>query len=157
TSGVTATGGDTIDPREGQAWLTEALGAEGDAQRLLLAGDPGAPKRLGEVAELYRRSWETAPPGSSGRLVGLLKAATLAGDPAARARDAREALGGGCDSAASCYALALAALAEGDDREAARAAAGMRGDTEAFARTADAIAALADGDADAYASALAAI
>ncbi len=149
--------GDAIDPREAQAWLTEALAAEGDALRLLLDGDPGAAEQLRAVAGLYRRSWETSPPGSYGRLVGMLKAAVLAGDASASARYAREALGGGCGSAVSCYALALAALVEGDDDAAADAAGGMRGETGAFARTADAIEALARGDADAYRAALGAI
>ena len=112
---------------------------------------------LHEVADLYRRSWEEAPPRAYGRLVGMLKAAVMAGDPAGAASYARVALGPEGDSPASWYALGLAALVEGDDALAARAAEGMRGGSEAFDRTAEAIAALAAGDRERYAEALRAI
>jgi hypothetical protein len=144
-------------PREAQALLGEALSKEGDAQRLLLAGDPAAAEAMREVAELYRRSWEAAPPRSYGRLVGLLKASILAGE-AGDARGAasyvRTQIPGGGDSAASGYVVALAALIEADDALAARSASAMREGGEAFARTADAIEALAERDGDRYARAV---
>jgi hypothetical protein len=151
--------------REHQRLLREAIEREGEARGLLLKGD-GARARaaLGEVAELYRRSWENAPPRSYGRLIGMLKAAVLAGDAGAAAAYAREAVGPGGDSPASWYALGLAALIEGDGPLAARAAMGMREEggrgrsgSDAFRRTAEAIAALAERDRERYARALEAI
>jgi hypothetical protein len=148
-----------------QALLLEAISREGEGHRRLLSGDVGeAAPPLSEAAELYRRSWEAAQPRAFGRLVGMLKAAVLAGDASGAAAYARQALGPQGDSASSWYAVALAALIEGDDELARRAAAGIRegagelraGD-EAFIRTADAIEALADRDADRYARAVAAI
>ena len=55
------------------------------------------------------------------------------------------------------WALALAALADGDDAAARRAADGMLAGSEAFGRAAGAVAALARGDGAAYAAAEAAI
>jgi hypothetical protein len=145
------------DAREAQALLSEALSREGEAQRLLLAGNPGADGAMREVAVLYRRSWEAAPPRSYGRLVGMLKASVLSGD-AALARDsasyARGQIEGEGDSPASCYAVALAALIDGDAPVAARAAEGMRSGSEAFERTSEAIEALALGEGDRFRRAL---
>ena len=69
--------------------------------------------------------------------MAALKSAVLAGEAAevaawARDRLADAALGGeygqpdSCDSPTSCYALAVAALVEGDNALAGRAAEGMR-------------------------------
>ena len=136
--------------------MRDAIAADGEAQRALLAG-ADAREPLGRAARAYRASWEAAPPRSFGRLVGYAKATILAGgDPSAFVR---EQAGEG-DSPPSWWALALAALAAGDDgaaARAARAAEGMRGGSEAFGRAADAVAALARGDRDGYAAALAAI
>ena len=112
---------------------------------------------LREVADLYRRSWEAAPPTAYGRLVGMLKASVLAGEAREAARYARSAVDDEAESPPSWYALALAALVEGDDRLAARAAEQIRGGSDAFDRTADAIAALAARDRGRYAEALRAI
>jgi predicted CoA-binding protein len=57
----------------------------------------------------------------------------------------------------SWWALALAALADGDDDAARRAADGMLAGSEAFGRAAGAVAALARRDRQAYAGMLAAI
>ena len=81
----------------------------------------------------------------------------LAGDGADAAAYVRDALGGACDSPTSCYALALAALAAGDDAAAAEAAEGMREGDGAFDRAAEALAALAAGDAERYGRAVTAI
>ena len=144
--------------KEAQAVLQLALEREGEAQRLLLDGEPGGARALfEEVADLYRRSWEEAPPRSFGRLVGHLKAAVLAGAAEGAAAYVRQALGDEADSPASAYALALAALVDGDDGLAGRAAEGMAEGGEAFARTADAIAGLAERDGAAYERALSAI
>jgi len=159
---------EAVHPSEDRV-LQEAIAADGAAFRAMLAGDlEEARLRLLEAAAGYRRSLAHAPPRSFGRLVAALKSSILAGEPdeaAAWVRDriADAALGGeygqpdSCDSPTSCYALAVAALAQGDNALAGRAAEGMREGDRAFNRTADAIAALARGDAEAYGTAVTAI
>jgi hypothetical protein len=143
------------EPREQQRRLMESLEREGEGYRLLLAGDEGGGReKLAAAAASYRRSWEAAPARAFGRLVGMLKAAILAGEPAEAAAYARRELGGTVDSPASCYALALAALIQDDDAAAAGAANGMRGGGDAFSRTAAAIDSLAAGDGERYRRAL---
>ena len=136
--------------------LREAIATEGRGHAALLAGEPAA-DALQAAAALYRQSWEVAPPASFGRLIGMLKAAVLAGDAVEAARYARAALGPSVESAPAGYALALAALVEADDAAAAGAVAHMRNGSPAMVRAADAIAALAASDADAYGEALRAI
>jgi len=143
---------------DAQELLAEAIRCDGAAQQALLRGDVArAGSLFRAAAERYRASWEAAPPRSFGRLVGLLKASILAGDGGHDAAYVRRALGESCDSPPACYALALAALAQGDDEAALPAIAGMRAGDEAFARTAEAMAALVHGDADGYAAAVEAI
>jgi hypothetical protein len=140
--------------------LLEAIGLEGDAHRALLAGDAAtASERLRAAAARYRASWELAPPRSFGRLIGMLKALVIAGDdPRAEAAYVREEVPEDDASPPAWYALAIAALVEGDDGLARRAAAGMRAaGVEPFERTADAIDALARRDGAAYAAASEAI
>ncbi len=148
------------DPREAQALLAEALSREADAQRMLMAGDPGAAGAMREVADLYRRSWEAAPPRSYGRLIGMLKASVLSGS-GDTAREAaayvRGEIEGAGDSPASSYAVALAALIEGDRTAALRASRGMRSGSEAFERAADGIEAVATGDRERLQEVVAAI
>ena len=141
-----------------QALLLEAMAAEARGQRALLAGDvPGGEQEMRMAAERYRGSWEAAPPTAYGRLVGMLKAAVIAGDAGDEAAYARAELAAAGASPTASYALAIAALVLGDD-DGARAAAGrMRDGSGPFARAADAVAALARGDGSAYATALAAI
>jgi hypothetical protein len=139
-----------------QELLVQAIEAEGRAHRALLAGEPAA-EPLREAAALYRASWEAAPPGSFGRLIGMLKAAVIAGDASAEADYVRGSLDEGADSPAASYARAIAALVEGDDATAGAAVAGMRAGPPAMDRAADAVAALAAGDAAAYADAVRAI
>jgi hypothetical protein len=146
--------------------LREAIAVEARGQRALLAGEP-ADEDLRAAAELYRRSWEVAPPASYGRLIGMLKAAVLAGDAGAAARCAREAIPDDATSPTARYAVAIAALIEGDDAAAARAAEAMRAGAsavradperaEAFLHAAEAIAGLAARDRAAYANAVRAI
>lgn len=137
-----------------QAHLLEALEREGEAQRLLLEGDEGAAKaRFREVADLYRRSWDEAPPTAFGRLTGMLKAAILTGGGAEEAAFARTEIGT-AETPAAAYALALAALVEGDDETAGGAARAMADGDDAFGRTGAAIAALASGDRERYAEAV---
>lgn len=145
---------------EDRRLLSEAIAFEAAAQQALLRGDRDRAQGLFRTAaDRYRASWECAPPRSFGRLVGLLKAAILAGEAGHDAAYVRQALQESCDSPPSCYALAVAALVQGDDERAASAASGMRTaqDGGAFARTADAVAALAARDEDAYRAAVTAI
>jgi hypothetical protein len=136
--------------------LREAIAAEARAHRALLAGEP-AVAALDEAAALYRASWEAAPPASYGRLIGMLKAAVIAGDASDAARYARAALGDGAGSPPASYALAIAAMVEADDRTAAVAVEGMRAGSPAMVRAAVAIAALLAHDAAAYGDAIRAI
>jgi hypothetical protein len=137
----------------------DAVRLDAQAQRLLLAGDAAAAAPiLREAAATYRASWEAAPPGGYGRLVGMLKDAILAGDAVDDATYVRAALAGDeSESPTAAYALALASLAIGDEIGTEVAARSMRAGGEAFDRTADALAALAGRDQPAYAVALAAI
>lgn len=142
-----------------QELLTEAIERDGEGQRALMEGDRAeAREAFLSAAELYRRSWEEAPPRSYGRLVGMVKAAVLSGgDPQPAAQYTRAALAEDSEAEGSptaSYALSLAAMVAGDDREAGEYADVMRGGSEAFERTATAIASLAAADRDGYAAAL---
>lgn len=136
--------------------LREAIAVEGRGHRSLLDATP-ATDALRAAAQLYRTSWELAPPASYGRLIGMLKAAVLAGDATAEAEYAAAQTPADAVSAPASYVRAIVALVQGEDRAAALAADGMRGGSPAFERTADAIVALAAGDASAYRAAVAAI
>jgi hypothetical protein len=87
--------------------LREAIEAEARGHRALLAGEPAA-AALERAAALYRASWEAAPPRSFGRLIGMLKAAVIAGDAADAAAYAREAVPE-ADSPPSSYVRAIVA------------------------------------------------
>jgi hypothetical protein len=142
-----------------QQLLREAIGFDRAAQQALLRGDAVRSRTLfRSAAERYLSSWEAAGPRAFGRLIGLLKSSILWGEGGHAAAYVRSQLDSACDSPPSCYALALAALAQGDDAAALPAIEGMRArEDAAFARTADALHALALGDRDAYAAAVAAI
>jgi hypothetical protein len=147
-----------VNDEEHRALQARAVEADAGAQRRLMAGDrEGAEPFLRESERLYRESWEAAPPGGYGRLVGMLKASILCGDAREAAAYARAALAGESESPTAAYALALAALAAGDDTAAGEAAAQMETGGEAFERTAGALAALAQRDGVAYATALRAV
>lgn len=142
-----------------QELLTAAIERDGEGQQALMEGDwPAAREAFLVAADLYRQSWEEAPPRSYGRLVGMLKAAVLSGDDSRPAAEyARAALSEdppAAESPTASYALALAALVEGDDDEASRRAAVMRGGSDAFDRTGAAIASLASGGGEGYAAAV---
>jgi hypothetical protein len=146
-----------MDPGPHVEEMEAAIRADGEGLRALLDGDgETARERLDEAVARYRASWELAPPRSFGRLVGMLKAAIIAGEAAEAAAYAREQVGE-ADSPPSCYVLAMAALVEGDDAAALEAATGMRAGSAAFGRAAGAIEALALGDAARYAAAVRAV
>ncbi len=134
--------------------MREAIAADGEAHRALLAGE-NARTPLRHAADAYRRSWEAAPPRSFGRLVGYAKASILAGENPAPY--VREQLREEPDSPPGWWALALAALADGDDETARRAADGMLAGSEAFGRAGGAVAALARRDRSAFGEMLGAI
>src|SRR4051794_5923812 len=137
--------------------MEAAIRTDGAGLRALLDGDEALGRqRLAEAVARYRASWELAPPRSYGRLVGMLKAAVIAGDASEAAAYAREQVRE-ADSPPSCYVRAVAALVEQDDDAAARYADQMRAGSAAFGRAADAIAALALHDGEAYAAAVRAI
>jgi hypothetical protein len=141
-----------------QELLKQAIRCDGLAQQALLRGDVARARTLFRAAaEHYRGSWEAAGPRAYGRLIGLMKSSILWGEGGHAAAYVRAALGDACDSPPSCYALALAALVQGDDAAALPAIASMREGGEAFARTAAALAALVHGDERAYADAVTAI
>jgi hypothetical protein len=139
--------------------LTEAIEREGDAQRQLLAGDVAAARtEFRQVSELYRQSWEAAHARAFGRLVGMLKAAVLAGGGAEQAVYTRAALAGAdAESPTANYARSIASLIAGDDDDALISAERMRAGGDAFARTAEALSALATHEETRYATALRAI
>jgi hypothetical protein len=142
-----------------QELLREAIALERAAQQALLRGDEARSRtQFRAAAERYRASWEAAGPRAFGRLIGFLKASVLWGEGGHAAGYVRGVLGEGCDSPPACYALALAALIQGDDEAALQAIEGMREtEDEAFARAADALHALATGDRDTYETAVTAI
>ncbi|MBA2615398.1 MAG: hypothetical protein H0U90_06415 [Actinobacteria bacterium] len=127
--------------------------------RLMQCREAEARGWFARSGERYRESYEGAPPGSWGRLIGALKARILAGDWEGAAQDAAWARETGSATDASPiarYAAALAAHILEDDAEAARLAASLRtGDAGSFpAGVAAALAALAVGDGEAYGDAV---
>ena len=156
-----------MPPRKHQELLTAAIEREGEAQRRLLADDlDGARAEFAAAADMYRQSWEAGHARAYGRLVGMLKAAVLAGGGAEQAAYVRAALGeGDPESPTASYAQALAALILGEDQHArlwaermsAVGSASRGGGTDAFVRTGQAVAAIASNDARGYGVALSAI
>jgi hypothetical protein len=145
------------DPDARQRQLVRVANAAcGAGLASLMAGD-GADARewFARAAERYRESYEHAPPGSYGRLIGAVKMRLLAGDVASSQEDARWTLAEGAADAESPigrYAACLAALVLGDDAGAGRLAGGLRAEPEdAFpAPVATALAGLAQGDGSLY-------
>ena len=146
------------DPDARQKQLVRVAMAAGGAGVARLMQDRKAESAgwWARSAERYRESYEGAPPGSWGRLIGAVKARILAGDWGGAAEDARWALEQ--DPAASgspigVYAAALALLTLAEDEQAAAAAAPLKG--EEFPQpVADALAALAAHDHESYAEAV---
>ena len=88
--------------------MEAAIRADGEGLRALLDGDEERGReRLVDAVTRYRASWELAPPRSYGRLIGMLKAAVIAGDAADAAAYARAAVPD-ADSPPSSYVRAVA-------------------------------------------------
>jgi hypothetical protein len=139
--------------------MRSAIEREAEAQRAALAGENKL-SEFGflEAADAYRQSWELAPPGSYGRLVGMLKAAILGGRGGEAARYVQSSLDDApATSPTAAYAAAIAALALGEDDQARSHAHAMRAGGEAFDRAASAIEALAGRDHSKYRAAVSAI
>jgi hypothetical protein len=149
------------DPDARQKQLVRiAMAAGGAGLARLMQGRQGeAAGWFARSAERYRASWEGAPPGSWGRLIGAVKSRILAGDWERATDDARWALEQGpyeSDSSIGMYAAALAALTLEDDARAAELAGRLRG-SDFPEPVAAAIGALAAADRDGYAGSVAAV
>lgn len=148
---------DDIDTRQKQ--LTRVANAALGAGFASLMGESLAAARpwFLEAAGRYRESYDGAPPGSWGRLIGILKMRIAAADWDGASSDARWSLEQGpadAESPIGRYAAALAYLVLGDDAEALTLAHGLQSD-EFFPRdVADALSGLAAGDAALYADGL---
>jgi hypothetical protein len=146
------------DPDARQKQLVRMGAAAGAVGLALLMDGRGDEARewLGRSAQRHRESYEGAPPGSWGRLIGAMKARLLAGDLDGAAADAAWALDQldeGVESPIGRYARALALLVLGRDAEAEPVARGLTG-AEFPADVAAALAGLAAHDADGYAAAV---
>lgn len=138
--------------------LLEALEAEAVGQAALLAGDAAAATpSFAAAARRYRASYECAPPASYGRIVGMLKAAVIAGDPTDAVAFARAALVDAGPTSTAGYARAIVGVIDGDGEGVRRGVEQMRGGDERFARAADALTAIVDRDASRYTRACQAI
>ncbi len=147
-----------LPPGRHRDLLEEAIRIEGDAQRELLSGDIAAARSVFlAAADLYCESYDCAPPGGYGRLVGMLKASVIAGDTSSAVGHARTAIVDAAPSPTVGYVRAIVALIDGDMATMSDAATLMRAGGEAFARAADAAEAISGGDPAAFRVALAAI
>jgi hypothetical protein len=107
-------------------------------------------------AERYRESYDGAPPGSWGRLIGAVKSRILAGDWTGAADDAQWALEQRPDESGSpigAYAGVLALLTLADDEQASRASQAVRSPDFPEA-VADALVALAAHEREGYTEAV---
>ena len=135
-----------------------ALDTEAAAQRALFAGDwDRARDGFRDAVALYRESYASAPPGATGRLIGMLKAAVIAGvDPEAAAW-AEPRLRDEEDGPVKSYGMAICRLIEGAEDALPAHAAAMREGSPPFQRAASAIEAIAGRSSERYADAVAAI
>jgi hypothetical protein len=145
------------DPDARQKQLVRVAMAAGGAglARLMQGRKAESAGWFARSAERYRESYDGAPPGSWGRLIGAIKSRILAGDWDGATEDARWALEQ--DPAASgspigIYAAVLALLTLAEDEQAAATAGGLRGE-EFPEPVADAVTALAGHDHENYAEA----
>jgi hypothetical protein len=153
-------GSDDPDARQRQLVRVATAATGAGLARLMQGRRAEASGWFARSAERFRESFEHAPPGSWGRLIGALKARVLAGDRAGAEADARwtlELARAEVESPIVRYAAALAQLVVGGDDEAAALAESLQGEADdAFPQpVADSLAALAAGDDTAYADAVA--
>jgi hypothetical protein len=91
-----------------------ANAAAGAGLALLMSGDrEGAEEWLGRAHDVYRASWQDAPPGSWGRAIAMLKARILIGDWSGAEEDAHwtlEQTAAASGSPIGRYAACLALL-----------------------------------------------
>jgi hypothetical protein len=151
----------TPDPDAGRADLqVAALATASWALGLaeLMTGRPeGARVSLSRAAEVYRQSYDVAPPGAWGRPLAAIRCRLIGGDEAGAAEDADWALADGAasaDSPVGRYTAALALLVLGRDAEALQLAEGLTG-LEGFSpkAVAEGLVALARHDSAGYAAA----
>lgn len=154
----------TDEPELHRTLQADAVALDGDAHRALMAGDgAAASEAFARAARTYADSWEAAPPGAYGRLVGRVKAAVLSGDEtlarehAAAVLTATDADPAAAGSPAASWAVALAALVVGEEDRLPVACEAMRAGSPPFGRAADAVAALAAREHEAFTTAQAAI
>ncbi len=154
----------TDEPELHRTLQAQAVALDGDAHRVLMAGDEGAARgAFAQASRTYAASWDAAPPGAYGRLVGRVKAAVLSGDDglareqATAVLEATDTEPGAAASPAASWALALAALVLEEEQRLPDAIATMRHGSPPFGRAATAVEALAARDARAFAVAQAAI
>jgi hypothetical protein len=143
------------DPDGRQKQLVRIAMAAGGAGLARLMQGRGAESAgwFSRSAERYRESYEHAPPGSWGRLIGALKSRVLAGDWAGAAEDARwvlEQRPADSGSPIGAYAAVLALLVVAEDEDAAAQAQALA-DAEFSEPVAAALQGLAAHDFDAYA------
>jgi hypothetical protein len=146
------------DPDGRQKQLVRvAMAAGGAGLARLMQGRAGeAAGWFARSAERYRESWDGAPAGSWGRLIGAVKSRILSGDWERAVDDARWALAQRpheAESPIGAYAATLASLTLGDDQSAAGQAERLRG-ADFPAAVASALAALAAGDREGYGDAI---
>jgi hypothetical protein len=146
------------DPDGRQKQLVRVAMAAGGAgfARLLQGRRAEAAGWFARAAERYRASYEGAPPGSWGRLIGAVKSRILAGDWVGAAEDASWALEqkpGESDSPIGAYAGVLALLTLAEDEQASDATEALKS-LDFPEAVADALAAVARHDREAYAEAV---
>jgi hypothetical protein len=146
------------DPEGRQKQLVRVAMAAGGAglARLLQGRKAESAGWFARAAGRYRESYDGAPPGSWGRLIGALKSRILAGDWAGAAEDAAWALEqepGRSESPIGAYAAVLALLALAEDERASEAVETLRS-PEFPDAVADALASLARHEREAYAEAV---
>jgi hypothetical protein len=146
------------DPDGRQKQIVRVAMAAGGAglARLMQGRGAEAAGWFSRSAERFRQSYEDAPPGSWGRLIGALKSRVLAGDWAGAAEDARWALEqqpAESGSPIGVYAAVLALLVLADDEEAAATTNALT-DAEFPQSVALALQSIAAHDRDAYADAV---
>jgi hypothetical protein len=147
------------DPDARQKQLVRVAMAAGGAglARLMQGRRAEAAGWLARSAERYRESWEGAPAGSWGRLIGAIKSRILAGDWEGAAEDSRWALEqqpAESGSAVGAYAAMLALLTIAEDERASGLAPAV-GKDDFPQPVADALTALAGRDREAYSEAVA--